>query len=257
MNKLILHFDINGTITPVDTTESGTELEIANMIISKNVYGNVIDNKWILNENVYDQTHSITYYDHLKKNDKDNCKKISFRFTNEGEPGENLNYLVDKVIDSMNKLLFNSFLNVIDEFPDALIVLRTFGPDTDKVIEKMKIVGKSNTFVKGLFSYEGDCCRLSLENGNIFTGMTNINDLFKTSNDYLALKENYHYWNDNKRNKVYGKQLVGDDDVLQIFFDDNDCVNVINDTNVHNITINTLCAMLDDNYYINKIYDAY
>ena len=39
MTKLVLHFDINGTITPVDTTEIGTTFSAANMVISKSVYG--------------------------------------------------------------------------------------------------------------------------------------------------------------------------------------------------------------------------
>ena len=40
MNKrLVLHFDINGTITPVDTTEPGSKEENANMVIAKSVYG--------------------------------------------------------------------------------------------------------------------------------------------------------------------------------------------------------------------------
>ena len=63
---LVLHFDINGTITPVDTTEPGTKEQNANMVIAKSVYGKVNNEVWTLNDDPYEETDSITYYDYLK-----------------------------------------------------------------------------------------------------------------------------------------------------------------------------------------------
>ena len=256
---LVLHFDINGTITPVDTVEPGSKIENANMVISKSVFGTIIDNKWVLNTNIYDEIDSITYYDHLKQINKNNYKKISFTFTNKGEPGEILNYLVQQLVDSMDKFLFDSFLNVLSEFPHAQIIFRTFGLDADEVIEYLRTnettTNKFKTIPKGLFTNVDNEYVLTLENNESFIGMSNINKLFKITKQHFALKENYNYWNDNDRSKLFGKQLLGDGDMIQIFFDDNDCVNVIDDTNVHNIRINTLHAMVDNKYYIDKIYD--
>ena len=258
MSKLVLHFDINGTITPVDTTEPGTKPENANMVIAKSVYGTVINNRWVINEDIYNDTNSITYYDYLKRVSKDNYKKISFTFTHTGEPGEQLNWMVKQLVDSMDKFLFESFLNVLEDFPDALIVFRTFGLDADEVIEYLrtndKTTHKFKTIIKGTFINTSSEYVLSLENDELYVDMTNINNLFKTSKYHLALKENYNYWNNNNRNKINGKQLLGDNDMIQIFFDDNDCVNVIDDTNTHNIKINTLHAMIDNKYYSDKIH---
>jgi hypothetical protein len=43
--------------------------------------------------------------------------------------------------------------------------------------------------------------------------------------------------------------------MLQIFFDDNDCINVLNNKNSHFVKINTLQALLNDNYYVDFIND--
>ena len=259
MSKLVLHFDINGTITPVDTVEPGTKIENSNMVISKSVYGKVINNKWVLNDNLYDDINSITYYDHLRQLDKKTYKKVSFSFTESGEPGEILHWMVDRLVDSMDKFLFNSFLDVFEEFPDALIVFRTFGLDADEVIHYLKTNEKTahkfKTIIKGEFINKSSEYVLLLENNELYVDMVNINKLIKTTKCHLALKENFNYWNDNNRNKANGKQLLGDEEMIQIFFDDNDCVNVINDINTHNIKINTLHAMLDDKYYSKKIHD--
>ena len=256
MEKLILHFDINGTITPVDTTETGNNLENANMVISKSVYGKIVNNKWIINENHYDEKDSISYYNYLRLNDK-NYKQKSYTITNKGEPCEHLNHLIPLLLNSMETFLFSSFLNVLDAFPNSRIIFRTFGLDADEVIEYLKQKHPNNfkTIIKGDFMYESDNVLLTLDNGVYLKGMNEINDYFYKTHDYchLALKESYDYWNKHNRNKINGKQLFGSPKMTQIFFDDNDCVNVIDSTNSHFVKINTLCALLDNQYYVNLI----
>lgn len=256
MTKLILHFDINGTITPVDTTELGNNLENANMVISKSVYGKIINNKWIINKNHYNENDSISYYNYLRLNDG-NYKQKSYAITNKGEPGEHLNYLIPLLLNSMETFLFPSFLNVLDAFPNARIIFRTFGLDADEVIEYLKQKHPNNfkTIIKGDYSYEGDKVLLTLDNGVCLRDMENINEYFHETYDccHLALKESYDYWNKNNRNKLNGKQLMGNSEMVQIFFDDNDCVNIIDPINSHFVKINTLCALLDDQYYVNLV----
>lgn len=256
MTRLVLHFDINGTITPVDTTEPGNNIENANMVIAKSVFGKVINDKWILNEDLYDETNSMTYYDYLKSIDMQHYKKRSFTFTNVGKPGERLHYMISILQKSMHEFLFDSFLKVFDKYPDALIVFRTFGLDADEVIEYLRTNNKTShkfkSIIKGQFSYDDDVV-LTLENDEIVVGMDNINNLIKKSPSHLALKENYNYWNNNNRNKINGKQLLGDNEMVQIFFDDNDCVNIIDSKNCHFIKINTLHALLDNNYFVEYV----
>lgn len=256
--KLVLHFDINGTITPVDTTEPGSKEENANMVIAKSVYGTVNNNNWTLNQE-YDKesTDSITYYDYLKTIDNQ-YKKKSFTFTHPGEPGESLAHLVPLLVNSMDIFLFQSFLNVLHEFPDALIVFRTFGLDADEVIEFLRTNEKTShkfkNIIKGDFSYDHEERPLiTLENGHQISEMHKFNKFILNTDTHLALKESYDHWNRNHRSKKCGKQLLGHEDMLQIFFDDNDCVNVINGYNSHFVKINTLAALQNNSYYVDHI----
>ena len=261
--RLVLHFDINGTITPVDTTEPGSKEQNANMVIAKSVYGKVINNNWVLNDDPYDETDSLTYYDYLKSIDMSNYKLRSFTFTEPLEPGNKLAHMIPLLVDSMDTFLFQSFLNVLHKYPDALIVFRTFGLDADEVIDYLRTNEKTTkhfkTVVKGEFSYTNNnhnSILLSLDNNDEpVIGMHKFKELIRTSEPHLALKESYNFWNANKRNKECGKQLLGDKEMLQIFFDDNDCINVIDDKNSHSVKINTLQALLNDNYYVDFIND--
>lgn len=265
MSNLVLHFDINGTITPVDTVEPGTNEQNSNMVIAKSFYGKKMNDQWILNdpENYFNESESMTYYDYLKTITKD-YKKISFTFTHKNNPGESLNYLIDPLMKSMDNFLFSSFLNVLHEYPDAKIVFRTFGLDADEVIHYLRTNSKTEfkfrDIVKGKFVYAHDVTFIELDTDEIIIGMDNFNKLIKTSSVPLAFVENYNHWNSHDRDSKYGKQLLGDDDIIQIFFDDNECVNIIDGVNCHFVKINTIHALQNDKYYVNhisKILDSY
>jgi len=46
---MILNFDINGTITAIDSTDDDiSHLEASNMIVSKSIFGKIIGGKWIM-----------------------------------------------------------------------------------------------------------------------------------------------------------------------------------------------------------------
>lgn len=252
--KQVFHFDINGTIILVDTTEPGNDIENANMVIAKSIYGKVINNIWTMNDDYLDETNSISYYNYLRQSGQDHKSK-SYVTTQKNEPGEKLSYLIPSLIQSIESFVFPSFLNVLNKYPHVLIVFRTFGLDADEVIDHLKSKYESNfkTIIKGEFSYENDEIILKLEDGTCLRGMQNINGYFKETNNHCALKESYNYWNKNSKSKLCGKQLCGDSDMKQLFFDDNDCVNVMDSTNCSFIKINTLGALLDEDYYINLI----
>lgn len=258
MSNLVLHFDINGTITPIDTTEPGTNEQNANMVVAKSYYGKQINDQWILNdsENYFSELDSVTYYDYLKTITKD-YKKLSFTFTHLNNPGESLHHLIDSIMNSMDIFLFGSFLNVLYEYPDATIVFRTFGLDADEVIHYLrtnfKTEFKFRNIIKGKFTYINDELFVELENGEVIVGMDKFNELIKTSDIPFAFVESYDYWNSHNRNSKNGKQLLGDNDMLQIFFDDNPCVNITNNVNCHFVKINTIHALQNDKYYIDHI----
>jgi hypothetical protein len=258
MTRLVLHFDINGTITPVDTTEPGNKVENSNMVISKSVYGKFLDGKWTLNvpEQLYDTTNSITYYDYLKLVGKD-YKKISFSFTEEGNPGETLAFMVPELVESMDIFLFKSFLKACDKYPGALIVFRTFGLDADEVIEFMRTNEKTKesfaTMIQGTFTYPEGNPLITIEKCEQILGMETFNELLLKTPNHLAFKESYKFWNDHKRNKINGKQLLGHEKMTQIFFDDNDCVNILDPTNCHFMKVNTLRALQNEDYFVDFI----
>ena len=253
--KKVFHFDINGTIIPNDTTESGTDEENANMIIAKNVYGTVsVSNKWYLRtSNIYNSQAAITYYDYLRQYYKD-YKLRAFTFTHPGNPGETLNKFVEPLMNAMTAFLFPSFLKVLEKYHDTTIVFRTFGLDADEVIHYLRTNKKTTKMfgnvIKGKFTYPNGEIHLTLEDGTVLVNMDKVNELIKSAppEQHFAFIENYNHWNDHNRDKEHGKQLLGDKDILQIFFDDNPCVNMSGE-NVHFVQVNTLNVLFDENYY--------
>ena len=257
-NKLVLHFDINGTITLFDSDEPGNKLENVNMVIARSAYGKVLNGKWIPNKNWRDEKDSISYYKYLKKTTPD-YKKQSYISTNKGKPLEHLVNYIQKLLKS--DFLMDSFIEIIKEYgenPDVIIVLRTFGADTDNTVKNLQKCIRENTklIIKGTFNHYDDRPVVKLENGHTIHGLDDLNKYFLHIDHYLALQEDYDYWNNKGRTNKYGKQLLGDSKITQIFFDDNNCVNVINDLNTKFVKVNTLDA-IDKNYYKNIIRDYY
>ena len=67
---LVLHFDINDTITAFDKTDEISHEHKCNIIIARSVYGKVINNEWIMNCSPNDIEHEvgdITFYDYAKE----------------------------------------------------------------------------------------------------------------------------------------------------------------------------------------------
>lgn len=249
--KLILHFDINGTITAIDSTETGSDHENANMTLSRSVYGKIINNSWVLNDNYADDMNSISYYDYLKSITKD-YKKISFLFTNDDQPGAKLKYLLNDVVKYMSVLLFESFFKVLTTYPDACIVFRSFGKDIQIVLDELKssLGFRDAPIIKIEHSNDDIVFVLS---GEKFNGINEINQLYLNSSTHLAIQEDYHYWNNNKRIVSCGKTIGFDKDLVQIFFDDNECVHIMNNDQCHYIKVNTLDALVNKNYFIDHI----
>lgn len=237
---LLIHFDINGTITCHDSTEPGTPIQNANLLIAKNIFGSVTDQGWVLNDNYFERINAVSYYDYLKQSDK-NCKSTAYKITDDYPE---LSYLVVKI--TTTPFLFPSFTKTLETYPDAKIVFRTFGNDADTLIEylqrqwpeRFKIVNK------GQIVYQGDSPSLKV-NGSTFD---NMNKFFEYC-DPIIIKEDYGYWNTHGRDARHGKCIEGTQRFRQIFFDDNECVNVIDTTNAKFVRVNTLQALIDEDYF--------
>ncbi|CAH6421051.1 Hypothetical protein KVN_LOCUS114 [uncultured virus] len=251
--KLILHFDINGTITAIDSTESGTDRENANMTIARSAFGKIIEDKWIINKDYTNNIDSISYYDYLKKVDKTNYKIRSFLFTNDNEPGSSLKNLLEKVEPFMKKLLFESFYQVLKEFPNALIIFRSFGKDIPDVLKELNLNDGFEQTAIITIKYKDDSVILISSEGLIYKSFIEINKLFLSSKRHLAIQEDYSHWSNNKRSSKFGKTILSDENLFQVFFDDNECVNIIGENNCHFIKVNTLDALKNKNYFVEKI----
>lgn len=189
---------------------------------------------------------------------KKNYKKKSFSFTEEGQPGHSLKHMINMVASSLHNLLFKSFMNVLDMYPDALIVFRSFGKDIKEVLEYLKTNDKFKNALIGKVTHVDGNMQVVFNNGTVCNNPSDLNQFLVESNVHLALQEDYRYWNDHKRAKEYGKMLYPDSKIKQLFFDDNDCVNIIQNSSTdkldcHYIKVNTLDALQNENYFTDII----
>lgn len=245
--KTVFHFDINGTITAIDSTEPFDDNEGTNSYISRSIYGKVIDNIWTMNEDSYDEIHSIPYYYHLKQTNED-YKILSTKFTEENHPGHKFNDLC-KQLQEKNNFFFDSFINFISTYPNAKIIFKTFGNDRNYVLDELQKHNFDKTFIDGRM--EGTTLIID---DNRYDTPEKINDVLLNNDDYYIIKEDYKHWSGNQRDKNYGKMLVHSDNHIQYFFDDNDCVyNIGPSTNNKIFVINSLKARLDKDYFLNLI----
>lgn len=236
--KLVAHFDINGTITAVDSTEPGNDEQNANMMLSKCYKGVERDGLWYLDENLG----TITYYDWLRLKYTD-YKKRSFVFTHKGQPGHSCAHKVPIVVEqcgynsNSNLILFNSFYRFLDAYPNAIITLRTFGHDTDDVLATLRDHPHFNQVIK-------------VQGKELDIGLIEDLLLISKSNILLCFQENFDTWNNNERDKKFGKIMKGHQDLKQIFFDDNDCVHADAHPNNMVIKVDSLQAMTNPDYFI-------
>lgn len=238
----VIHFDINGTITCHDSTELGTATENANLLIAKNVHGTFSDH-WVLKKDYFNRTDAVSYYDYLKLIHKD-YKSYAYKITLEYPA---LAYLVPKIMAT--PFLFPSFIKTIEKYPEAKIVFRTFGNDADELIIHLKrhFPERFDIVNKGTMSYNLGIPNLKV-NGCVLTSMDDINNTLEYCLP-IIIKEDYNYWNQNGRDATHGKCIKGCDFLQQIFFDDNNCVNVIDSQNAKFIRVNPLEALLDEDYF--------
>jgi len=260
MNKLILHFDINGTITTVDSTDDHLDTSSrVNVIISKSVFGKVNEvGEWVMNDDPFLIGDGDTsYYNHLKKI---GSKHLAYVFTNKGELGEPFRKYYDDIVKhELGDIIFRSFLKVLDKYNDAKLVLRTFGNDGPMIVDHINTVhGYEKPFIYATYVRTDDQHMLKLSNDEII-GLKNISDFISQHPDNICIKDDYEYWcANNNYIKHKGKPLIVNELDVQIFFDDNDCVvtyghkgDLKEDTYFNRI--NCIQAMLDHDYYIRLI----
>ncbi len=268
--RLVLHFDVNSTITAVDSTEPGNNVQNANMLLSKSYYGKVIDGEWVLNDPTdwfTDSIGNISYYDYLKSQ-YDDYKKRSFRYTHPGMPGQCFAGDVPKIAKAFDQFLFKSFIDLLrsQRHEDTTIVFRTFGPDGEDVL--------TNLVDSKFYAFSDERmikCSILYDDGGVSSlvvrhpmsvvyvdgAVEHLNRLIAHNKDKnFLVRENFDHWNNNGRSAQYGKHLLGEEDAVHIFFDDNECVHIVGGANnAHFVRVNSLFALQDDNYFIKRVHE--
>lgn len=249
----LFHFDINGTITSLDTTETSKGDDYINLLMTKNMYGRVENDQWIINDDPYDinstDKSSIKYRDYLQ--DFKLPIEMAYTFTKDF----NLQEVFEKVKEASNKLIFESFLNVLTTYPHAKIIFRTFGLDSAMIIDHLQNIHNVkrkwiNFKITPDSSNEKNQHVLVSEKIEI-KGWNLINQFISENTNDVCIIDDYRLWKSNKKDSSYGKPFSHSDKLHQIFFDDNNCVNLMgaNKNNNHIIKVNTIQAMIDKSYY--------
>lgn len=183
-----------------------------------------------------------------------------------------------KVLETSESDIFPSFYRLLKKLDEQQIsysiILRSFGMELFDVKQEInsfhkELIARTAEFKKG---------KLYLDNGKVIEDSYEIFCLLR-SIGHIAIHDDYDYWNLHELTALYGKPFYvdqEDSETLSLFFDDN-----IDEANsIHNIIspfdaktgksipvekaiasglaihVDTLQAILNDNYFIERVEDA-
>jgi plasmid maintenance system killer protein len=283
--QFILHFDVNKTILADDPAGDKSIDDVLIACLAEK-YTDIWDPLLLKNRVSY-TTYVKEYLLPGKKSDKELKKlrnqKIS-EFISFLKNSDNSLYpivknefeLLKDKLENHKSILFNSFYQLIyflnQHSIHFTIVLRTFGDDLNRVMNeanshlKMPFFNQSASFKQG---------NLYISNKNL-DSITAIYEFLKTT-AHIGIQDNWKEWNDHNEAQEYAKRFpidLSDSSTICMFFDDNveldpsSITNIVNPIEVqtgkslsvkdlieanHIIVVDTINAILDDNYYINKV----
>lgn len=180
-------------------------------------------------------------------------------------------------LSNSNSTIFNSFYSLLNHLDQReisyAIILRSFGEEVCEVKDEI------NTFYKPMFNQTGQFRegRLILEGNQLIEGSEAIYTQLRRI-EHTAIHDDWNFWNENKMSAKTGKPFYidpRDNKTLSIFFDDNiennSNFNIIAPLNAvtnelipieelvesgQAVRVDTLKAILNDNYYINYVEEA-
>ncbi len=222
--KVIAHFDINGTTSIFDSIDNPTyRIDYA--------IGRILSKQYMLNGQSY---HSYVKNLHIPKKDKSHLMNV---FPNE--------LVIDNYIDNVNnvnaekqKLIkkcdtysksyeflipaFHRFLEY-SLLKDIHIVIRTFGDDLMKLFFELVRSGYFKQYIANKqlhFDYQF----AKYNNGKLIHGRTVIDNefAFLTSKKFTFIQDDYPYLRDNDMKREFGKRFQNFPNCKNIFFDDHD-----------------------------------
>lgn len=281
--KLILHFDINRTILMEDMDRTFDESIIYSLAyyykdrwderVSEPIYYGDYVKQYLVPGQASDKAIKAERYKRIKKfieflkeTNHPLLEEIESKYRAAAEKGS-------------KSLITPAFYRLLDYLNEKgieySIVLRTFGNDTDRVMEEIN--RKLDTpFFKGKGKVIGENVHLD----RVYEDVESIYSLYKGHLDekiHFGLEENWELWADNKEARIYGKKFPfeANGDILSLFFDDNietdENRNVVNPVDAKTgaplsvkelladgyiVRVDGVQALIDDNYFIDKVEKA-
>lgn len=261
LKRLILKFDINGTIT---NYSKGRKFRDNPFYIISSLAKGTVDNdgNWKSSGYHYDTNtidDEISYFDYLKDRfNPDEIEKRVLRCTQKDEPCDDYFKISRKLFDIIhNEVLFPSFLNVLQVYPEAKVVIRSYGGDIGKVAEVL--TNNNYSYIKGKLCHTFD----SESKDSTPDTIIYIDDKELTKEEFgqfildcdkrvIIIRDDWKAWKNNK----YGKVLFHIPETLQLFFDNTKCVKYDeNSKDCHFFHINSIDAAVDKFYFQRLIKD--
>lgn len=196
---------------------------------------------------------------------------------------EKYNKIKSKLEESKNQndqlKIFKSFYVMVEKLQQMnipfKIILRSFGKEIPEVVKELQ---EHSPCLKNFTFAKFDGTKLNVNGQGTIEKVDDIFDAFLTSADHFAVQDDWTTWHEDNELGRSGKPFIYDLSgnkrikTLSLFFDDNitgeneDIVKPcgINDKNTTKMDLMNRCifpvqtadAMLDDNYYINKVRQA-
>ncbi|KAK3612561.1 hypothetical protein CHS0354_024548 [Potamilus streckersoni] len=255
--KLILHFDVNKTIVPLDSATGESLEEVLNILVSRLLWRKEKVGKskldYLSQNHVqqgsarYKESSNFCYSGADRKSGFESLKKaLQWNSPYVEEDHRTLtiigrdNCRYHFILPSFYKLL----QYMVKEDRDFVIIFRSFGFDTKNVLESIKsfaskvcsnsssynnigcLIDKISTNLCSLHRKSDDCFELKTgkSNGTSLYSERDIYDCLTQSAGIWGIKDDYLHWSNCNYNTSSGKPLwikPSDTSVQHIFFDDN------------------------------------
>jgi hypothetical protein len=243
----VLYFDINGTITHLDSTSGDLDpISELNELVSKN---------FTPTANLVIKPNEQRYYDHFKHDPEKIYDCISCDLKKAAEP-----YLKDleSIFFNRTEQIFPSFLNLLQKYQDPYktkLIFRTFGYDGPFILDILKSKDIKRNFISCTYHPSAQVLKMYdhrqkhptkiIKGDQIITQLIYQND----AQDYL-IKDDYKWWTLWNKDPNRGKKIfIPTTNEIKIYCFD-DLPNAM-DHLTHRV--NTILAATQGDYFISLI----
>lgn len=282
---LMLYFDINKTLIASDKKQNKTAEDTLNELLASQWHG-----CW--DTSIQEPISYISYINQVvvpgSKSDPDLYKQRKAYYHHFVEDLREKNHpLYEEVASAYHQALeklnqtqsdvFSSFYRLLDKLEEEqqsyTVILRSYGSEVFEIAEEI------NAFAQPLFHHFGILKEGKLSIGNQIE--ENLSEIYKElySSKHIAIRDDYDYWERHQYQTPYSKSFLLDpnnDEILEIFFDDNILldnqeINIVAPIDINTnqimsikdlaqrgqvVAVDTLEAIVNDQYFIERVQEA-